>query len=73
MVPITDLVIAMVGDNVLLSWTYPYSVNFNVYSDTDPDGAFTTLEITTSGNSAVLHGAAIGVAKKFYIVRATDE
>ncbi len=73
LVPITDLVIAMIGDNVRLSWTYPYSINFNVYSDIDPDGAFTTLEITTSTTSVVLHGAAIGVAKKFYIVRATDQ
>lgn len=55
-------------DDVLLSWTYPISVDhFNVYSDTDPYGTFTTLAGYSLTNSFT---DTAPVARKFYRVRA---
>ena len=69
---VTDLVIQMIGEHAILSWTYTGVASFNIYSDTNPEGSFTNLVTSTTLHSIVLHGAATGVPKKFYIVRAVN-
>jgi len=56
-------------DDVVLGWTYPISVNrFNVYTDTDPYGPFTTLlgySFTTE-----FEDTTPGPLRRFYRVKA---
>lgn len=69
---INDLGIMRSGDDVILSWTYSGNATFNVYSDTDPFGNFSTYETSTSDTSVTLTGAVISSDKLFYIVRASN-
>lgn len=68
---VDDLVIVVMNGNVYLSWSLTGAPGYNVYSDTDPHGAFSTLETTTAVPAVVLPGQGSGMCK-YYIVRSTD-
>jgi gingipain R len=67
--PVTDLVIGTDGSNVTLSWTSTGAASYNIYSDTDPFGSFTTLEGNTASNSFSLP---IGSDVRFFIVKSSN-
>jgi len=52
--PVTDLVVAVNGSDLVLSWSSTGAPSYKIYSDTDPFGSFTTLEGTVSGTSFTL-------------------
>ena len=56
------------GTDLRLAWETDGSQHYRVYSDSDPEGAFTTFVTTTPDTSVVLtNGAA--AAKLFYVVK----
>jgi len=64
--PPADITITITGNDVLINWEpVPGAVSYSIYSDTDPEGSFTTLEISglTGTNWTDFSAAA---AKKFY-------
>ena len=63
-----DVNILISGSNAIISWTPVMGMDYNVYSDTDPYGGFTTLEGTVTDDSGMYTDPVGGEAKKFYQV-----
>lgn len=56
------------GTDLRLNWNNDGNLNYKIYSDTNPVGAFATFVITTTDTIIVLPGAAAG-PKNYYIVK----
>ncbi|MDD5088975.1 MAG: hypothetical protein PHI18_09300, partial [bacterium] len=68
----TGLIIFSSGDDLILAWNDDDNYGYRIYSDTDPDGAFTTLVSQTTATGDTLAGAAATSDMLFYIVRGWD-
>ncbi len=66
--PPSDVTISVSGGNATISWTSQSGYNYNVYSDTDPYGAFGTLLGTVTDGSGQYVDPVGSNEKKFYRV-----
>ena len=72
LLPPVDIMVEISGSNAIISWTSEAGKAYNVYSDTDPYGAFATLEGTVDDGSGTFPDALdIGDVKKFYQVKSS--
>jgi len=67
--PVTDLVVAVNGSDLVLSWSSTGAPSYKIYSDTDPFGSFTTLEGTVTETSFTLP---VGGDVLFFIVKSSN-
>jgi hypothetical protein len=70
-VDVTDVVIAVEGNDLHLYWNSDTNYGYRIYDDTDPMGSFTNLVGETTANDYIIVGGA-SVEKKFYIIRGWD-
>jgi len=69
-VPI-NLLITYSGGNVTVSWSaVSGAIDYNIYSDTDPEGSFSSAEAT--GNISTSWTGAASITKKFFKVTANN-
>ena len=67
----TGLTIAVSGTDLVLHWNDDINPAYRIYSDTTPDGAFTTLEGSTTATEFTIPGGAADLLK-FYLIRGWD-
>ncbi len=68
LLPPADVVVSISGTNAIVSWTPEDGRNYNVYSDSDPYGSFSTLAGTVTDGSGTFTEP-VGVdEKRFYRV-----
>ena len=68
----TGLTISVVGEDLILRWDADENPAYQIYSDTNSEGAFNTLEGTTNTNEFVIIGGVNADPMKFYHVRGWD-
>jgi hypothetical protein len=66
--PVTDLVIQVLGNDVVLNWSHVWPATFTVYSSSSLDSAFDVVEATTTDTSVTLPDAVVTSAHRFYLV-----
>jgi len=68
----TGLVIVASGEDLILSWNPDDNVGYRIYSDTDPEGSFSTFVSQTTATSDTLYGAAASGDLLFYRIHGWD-
>ncbi len=69
--PVTDVVIAVSGTDIVLTWSSTGAPAYRVYSDTDSEGLFGTFEGSTVTNSITLPIDGVNT-EKFFLVTSWD-
>ena len=67
-----SLVVSVNGDDLILNWADDDNPNYRILSDTDSEGAFSTIEGETTNNTFTIVNGWQGADLKFYRVVGWD-